>query len=180
MRSTFDDMIKLVADWVFPLLIASVLSYITYTLGFDNQVKNVDKLFDNAIMFSSIILGFLGALLGILATIRNSSVVKEIFNSNKENIIKRYFYEAFISGFMIVLLSSILHIVLEMDRLVTKFLFISWYFSVFYFAISAYRIINILMGILFVSNKNKSRPDSNRIGDSAEREELRKKLTIKK
>ncbi|MDO8223950.1 hypothetical protein [Bacillus cabrialesii] len=70
-----------VLSYIYPLIISGAV-FIDFTYA----VKNFDKVLDGAITFSSIVLGFLGALLGILISIKDSAIVSAIFESKEKNI----------------------------------------------------------------------------------------------
>lgn len=70
-------------DRVYPPVISLIFVYLGFTLGFDYKVKNFDKILDSSIVFGSIVIGFLAALLGILVTIRDTDIVREIVKRNQ-------------------------------------------------------------------------------------------------
>jgi H+/Cl- antiporter ClcA len=170
------------AKWLntlYPILIAGVATYILYKLDFTFKVKNFDKVLDGAITFSSIVVGFLGALLGILVSIKDSNIVKAIFVTNEKYTIKYYFNETFIVGLLVVISSCVMHVLREYNTVWTDIFFYSWIILFSWFLPSTYRIINVLMTVFFKSNNTsaETRPDSNRIDDDARREEMRRNLS---
>ncbi|MEC2197834.1 hypothetical protein V7174_13555 [Bacillus subtilis] len=167
-----------VAHLIIPVVICGLAVFILYKLGVDNKIKNLDKVLEGAVNFSAILLGFLGALLGILLSIKDSAIVKAIFNQQGASLLKYYFNESFASGLLVVVLSCVMQIFLGEETVCAKVLFYTWFFFIMLFVISTYRIVKLLMAVFFVANEDDAsvRPDSNRINDE-EREQLRQQLS---
>jgi hypothetical protein len=134
--------------------------------GFDNVLGAV-------ITFSSIAVGFMGTLLAILVSIRNSEVVNLIYSTVAKKMFMGYLRGSIVAGMATVILSSVLYLV-RRGRLGFSITII-WAFFVSYFGLSAYRIIDILLLIIFkdASAENR-RPPGNMMPDH-EAEELRRK-----
>lgn len=164
---------------LYPLIIGVCFALAAYFLQIDHTIKNFDDLLVSVITFGSIVTGFLGALLGILMSIRNSDIVKEIFNSHEKSTLKFYFYETFTLGFMLIILTSSMQILIGYEFAFTYYIYYLWIVISFAFIPSTYRIVNILLEIFFKSNNSKNRPSSNVIDDRQEREELKKRLSNK-
>lgn len=137
-----------------------VLSLIVVVLGFifewTYKIEKFDKVLDSVITFSSIILGFLGALLGILITIKDSNIMKKIYKENHKKTIKFYFSEAIIFGFLVVIVSTILHLFVGSDKNYVQCVFFFWIFLTSQFFFSSYRVISTLMHIMFKSDMDDS------------------------
>lgn len=146
-------------------------------LKIDYTINNFDDLLVSVITFGSIVTGFLGALLGILMSIRNSDIVKEIFSNYAKNILKFYFYETFILGFLLIIFTSSMQILIGYDFNFTLYIYYLWIFISFSFIPSTFRIVKILLDIFFRSNNRKERPKSNVINDNQQRKEFRKRLS---
>ncbi|ALC81740.1 MULTISPECIES: hypothetical protein [Bacillus] len=168
-----------VAHLIIPVVICAIAVFILYMLGVDNNIKNLDKVLEGTVNFSAILLGFLGALLGILLSIKDSAIVKAIFNRKGSSILKYYFNESFAVGLLVVALSCVMQIFLDEKTICAKILFYSWFFFVLFFVISTYRIVKLLMAVFFIANEDdvSLRPESNRIGDEERREQLRQDLS---
>lgn len=170
--------VHLLPSFIIALLTAAALFF----MGINSDIHNFDKVLDGAINFSSIVLGFLGALLGILLSIKDSEIVKAIFRNNGKSLLKYYFNESFITGLLVVILSSIMHIVRK-DKgdptLLADIMFYVWVTIVVFFIFSTYRIVNILMNVFFKANDNnaQTRPEGNTITDEERRNEMRNRLS---
>ncbi|WP_281885716.1 hypothetical protein [Paenibacillus sp. YYML68] len=163
--------------WFYPLLLALLLLALAFKFGFNSKVKYFDKVLDGSITFSSIVVGFLGALLGILMSIRDSLIVKAIFATNEKKTLKLYFQETFIIGFAVVISSCVMHVIREDISLLTDWIFTIWLLVVAWFIPSTYRIVSILMSVFFSSNNSSTRPQGNKTNDITAREQLKKNLT---
>lgn len=166
--------------WIYPLGISVFLVFLLKLIGFDNSAHNFDKVLDAAVTFSSIVVGFLAALLGILVSIRNADIVKAIFEEKEHVTLKHYFNETFILGFLVIIFSSILYVLINEETNLVKVVFFGWNTFTFWFVISTYRIVSILMTVFFKSNDTNKRPESNTVEDNEKREELKRNLSKEK
>lgn len=164
-----------ILSWTSTLLFGLIVTYIVHIIGFNHQVKNFDKVLDGSITFSSIVVGFLAALLGILISIRDTEIVKEIFRQNEIGTLKYYFNEALILGFLTVILSGVLHVIRENILLSVTIVFNVWSVVLFWFIASTYRIVHLLMNIFFKSHYSTNRPQPIE-DDPNEQEEMRRGL----
>ncbi|MYL71737.1 hypothetical protein GLW00_12795 [Halobacillus litoralis] len=164
--------------YLFPFILALTCCGLSYKYSISYNYKNFEKVLDGVITFGSIVVGFLGALLGILVSVRNSGIVKEIFESNNKTVLKIYFNETFIVGFLTIITSISLYILKEYDQVASKIVFYFWILFVIWFIPSTYRIINILMTVLFKSNvrDNSLRPEGNAVDNHEDREDMKERL----
>lgn len=161
----------------YPLIVAIIILWLSIKLNFTYDLKNFDKVLDGAITFSSIIVGFLGALLGILVSIKDSKIVQAIFETNERYTLKYFFNENFIIGLLVVIVSCIMQVLREYQTIWSSIFFYSWIVLFSWFLPSTYRIVNILMSVFFKTNSASvdSRPEGNRVDDQR-REEIRQNL----
>lgn len=149
----------------YPFFLALGLSIILYLIDFSPKVSGFDKVLDGVITFTSIVIGFLAALLAIILSISKSKVMKHLYEhideSNGKNILFSYFKQSIVSGFVLVLLSICMHIIhLQNDsKIYSEIIFWIWTYSAGFFVLTAYRIINVLMTALFVDAKISHTPE---------------------
>lgn len=163
---------------LYPLLTGLALMMCLYYLDINFAFVGFEKVLDTVITFSSIVTGFLAALLGILVSIRDSDIVKEIFETKAKGELKYYFYESFSLGFVVVITSGLMYVLIHYDNELTNNAFYFWILIVIWFFLSTYRIVNILLSIFFNSNNSRNRPESNRPSENVRgkiRERLRKR-----
>ncbi|ATO38745.1 hypothetical protein GTID1_17100 [Geobacillus thermodenitrificans] len=174
------DRLTKIIHYFVPLLIAQIVVFFLIKFGFDYRVSNFDKVLDGAITFSSIVVGFLGALLGILVSIKNSDIVSTIFESKERFTLKYYFNEAFTIGFLVVFLSCTMHVLRAKSSVTTDIIFYVWSIVTVAFVPSTYRIVSILMTVFFKSNIVISRPEDNNVISRVERNSIKERLSKNK
>lgn len=119
---------------------ASVICGLCFTNSGFTDVLNA------SITFSSILVGFIGALLAILVSIRDSEIIGYIFSVIDKDIFHSYFREAIVSGVVTVISSALLFVAQGDLRLWGGRL---WLGIVLFFMCASYRVINILLAIVF-------------------------------
>ncbi|AGB42050.1 hypothetical protein Halha_2167 [Halobacteroides halobius DSM 5150] len=153
---------QLFQKWYPPIGALIITIIVVNIFGFCSSFTNFNKLLDGAIMFSSIILGFLGVLLGILFTLRDLKLIKVIFEHTKKKTLLNYFRAALISGISIVVISCFLYIRAEINDFIisgvkldlVNYITDLWVFLVFYFGLTSQRIVSIMMDIIFKEKKS--------------------------
>lgn len=148
----------------YPLILSLVITFFFYVLGFSPKIPGYEKVLDGIISFSSIVLGFLGALLAIILSISKSNVVKHLYNyvgksgGDGKNILFGYFQQSLITGFIVVMLSICMYVVSNIKNLTIfyKIMSLGWVLITLFFILSSYRIISILMYTLF---KHEEEPE---------------------
>lgn len=128
------------------IIVAHYFDFTSYNDVFDN-------ILDATINFNSIIIGFVGVLIGILFSLRDSHIVSLLFKHNKEQQLKRYFLEAIISGVVLLLFSAVLYLraVYPMNMIVSYIVSI-WCGLLVYSGASYYRIIQLMIKIIFIKD----------------------------
>jgi hypothetical protein len=134
----------------------------------DNLINhnNFNKLLDGTVVFSSVIIGFLGVVLAILLSIRNDEIVKYIFNRKERTLLLEYFNHALISGFATIVITISLYFQNSIYRLQIGHFYIGnvpfylWVFIIVFFIVSAARIIMIIMDIVFLPTKDEKKQGS--------------------
>lgn len=139
MRVSFFDRNYPLALFLFAL-VATYFITKRHTIELAETFVNV---LNSTITWTSVLLGFLGVLLGILFSLQNTEMVQILFKHATRNTLKRYFCEGLLSGIFLVLISMVLFIIEH------HALFSLWVGTVLYSLASAYRIISLMMQILF-------------------------------
>lgn len=153
----------------YPVIFGSFFSVIILVLGIDDRTKGMIAVINGVITYTSISIGFLGALLGIIISISNTAIMKhttEHWKKKGKNVLLRYFNESIVSGLIVVSLSilSFLEIDLFLDFEFRYHLFILWIFAFLFFFFSTFRIIKILLNILsHVSEESALQSQSNKL-----------------
>lgn len=143
----------------YPLLISVTVLGLSVILNLQPYIKGFEKVLDGTITFTSIVIGFLGALLAIILSISKTKVMQHLYNhidkSNGKNLLYSYFRQSVLTGFIVVVSSISMYVFREMMTLpwYGKIIFYLWIFTTVYFILASYRIVNILMTTLFTESK---------------------------
>jgi hypothetical protein len=163
-----------------PALLSTIVIFLSL-IFIPNRI-NIPKNFDNfityIITFVSIILGFLGVTLTILLSIRNSELIEFIFKTVNRERLKKYFIKPIIWGFFTIVITISLYFfdiykdyVLIKNFSIGKCVLTLWVSLIMYFIFSSYRIIDIVMLIVFKNpNETEKRLQSKKLDPERERE----------
>lgn len=149
------------------------------------ELKDDSSLILNAIIsFTSVIIGFLGVILTLIFGLKDNPLVEFILgNKHYKSLVKYYFKFSIIFGFITILLTIIMFLKNTIRSLswnnfdlfpllyVLKTLFV---FCVVCFMLSSYRLINIILKIAFMEQRE---PDEEKMdGNDEELQEKMKKM----
>lgn len=185
-------MILLGAMWerIYPLTLSVVIGSVILLCGLKPNIQGFEKILDGIITFSSIVVGFLGALLAIILSLSETKVVKYVYTytsyRTKKIVFLVYCKQAIYFGFACVLLSISMYLLKDKKVLTTfqELAFYAWVYMSLMFIGSSIRIINLLMLILSKASKEqmKLKKLDNQEKDiltEQEKEDLRRKGTKK-
>ena len=136
----------------YPVFWAFVLSILFYKLHFTYEVKGFSEVLTSIITFVSIIIAFYTSMYGILITIKNSRIMRMIRQNKVEKLFKYQLYESLFLSFIVLVLSIIMQISMNYEGDGEKILFYVWLFLIVYFAFCTYRIIKLLLKIVFIND----------------------------
>lgn len=151
----------------YPLVISSIFTLLIAINAEVTSISNkLEKILEAVITFSSILIGFLAAMLGIIFSIKDTEIIYSILNyDDTKDTFVTYFRKPIISGFLTVIISALLflddsipNIKLEqinLEIITIKSLFVLWMFILIYFILSSFRIIDILM-IIILDKSNET------------------------
>ncbi len=127
----------------------------------------LDKVIDAIINFTSILIGFVGVLIGILFSIRDEKVVERLFKSSAKEDLKKYFISAFFSGILLIIISIVMYLRagiyfkminiglnVTISTIFVGCIFTFWVACIGYTLGCSYRIIDIMLTILFNNEFN--------------------------
>lgn len=146
-------------DWIsmlYPLLLGLFSILCTIYFKFNYKVKGMKDVLTSVITFTSIVIAFYTSMYGILITIKDSKIMREIKKHHVNGIFKYQLYESLFFSFLILILSIILQISINYSGKIEKWLFYIWMFSIGYFIGSTYRIISLLLRIIFVDDSKSN------------------------
>lgn len=153
------------------IVVTTLYAYIDKKCSFVITSETYDKILDSMITFVSVVLGFVGVLIGILFSIRNTKLVKMLFEHKSREKLQWYFTESFLSGVIFILLSIAMYAkneIMVMNKLVSL-----WVGFIAYTLLCNCRIIKIIMYIVFYDD-NKENPKQDKM-EIEKRNKLREK-----
>jgi len=178
----------------YPWVGGLIFTIFLYLLQFRPNLKGYEKVLDGVITFTSIVVGFLSALLAVILSISKSRVMKHLYEYlekyDDEDVEKGrkvfigFFKQTFISGFLAVLISIWMYLIKEISPIPVYgiIVFLGWMFTVLFFVLTSFRIINILMITLFkvMESDNKQMYVQSDAMSAKEIEEFKKQSARKK
>lgn len=173
------DLLAYYWERYYPFFFSVLLPIAFWSIGFSVKNKKLEKIIDGSINSASIITGLLFALLGILISIKNSPLVKYVFQKYQTRVYL-YIKQTIYSGFLTIIFANLLYVhVSDNPRLISHIIFFLWLGSAIFLLTSSYRIINILMIILANNDIPPERPPGNLMSPE-EVEKLKKEVSRKK
>ena len=132
-----------------PIVLAIITAIITLFAGWNlSSIRQFKDILSSVINISSILIGFLGAMMSVLAAVAGNRVLKRIKDSNATELLRSYFSQSVGSGFIVAIGSTIMNLFIECTDEYTRWLLVGWIFFVTYFLASAYRIMIVMSDIL--------------------------------
>lgn len=122
----------------------------------DFQLKGFEKVIDGIITFTSIIIGFLVAILTILLSSKDSKIINRIMIGSEKEELRIYFLSSFSVGGLLVFNSIIMYLARHFTNYLTYFLFYSWFFLTVFFTIHLILFLNVIMKLLFHLNDDSN------------------------
>lgn len=141
-----------------PTFISALMAIIIWFWN-PSVLAKFEKVLDGTITFSSIITGFLASMLAILVSIKESKIIKAIYrnfgkgNGNGNKLIQSYLNSVIMAGLVTVIVSASLYVIIYdlKDALLFKRIsLVFWCSLVTYFLLSTYRVIRIILLIVFI------------------------------
>lgn len=126
------------------------------------DINSLNNLITAIITATSIIVGFIGVLAGIIATIRDQSnfqVFLDIDNGAPRKRLERYFIKVILSSLIVISLSFLLYfknIISEISGVLFHLIGIIWLGLAAYMGASSLRIILFIIQVLFSDRSNNT------------------------
>ena len=150
---------------LFSITTVTVMLYVfvKYPIELGNEIKDV---VNNLIVFVSIIIGFLGVLLGVLLSLRNEKIVLALFEMEAKETLKYYFTMPLVSGTGSVLFGCTIFFRDVIDAFiqsvygylaVSECIIVIWMFFTFYMLFSTCRLVSIMFELVFSDGKMQER-----------------------
>lgn len=150
------DKVEYVWERSYPHVIALCLTLIFIFIGF-NPIKseNVDALIEGIVTLDSIIIGFIGAIIPVILSMKNESkLVKYVFDKDEDGLFKKYISETIGYGLIDVCVSLTVY---TRDIIANKYVIIvlDWLFiyAFILFILSTYRSMVCMLKLIFSDDK---------------------------
>lgn len=167
----------------YPFIFAMLLGIVYLLARFDIK-DDVDAILSVVIEASSILIGFLSALLALLLGLNNNKIAEEVFgNRHYKNLMKNYFEISIGAGFILIALTGSLYIrrtIAEWSMFIVEMIKFLWIVVTVFFFVSAYRVISVVMRIAFFDNQEDGKVEDMTDEEKIQYEELKKRKEIKR
>lgn len=122
--------------------------------------ENMDSAIEGVLTVSALIIGFVGAVLPVVLSVKNDSeFVKYIFEKDKNKLFMKYIKTTLMSGLLTITVSVLLYFRnCFSGSILYNYVFLVWSFCVILFVLSTYRCISHMLNLIFLSD--------NEIGDN--------------
>ena len=113
--------------------------------------KNMDSAIEGVLTVSALIIGFVGAVLPVVLSMKNDSkFVKYIFEKDKNKLFMKYMKITLVSGLLTITISVSLYFrdAFSGSKLYNR-VFFAWSFCTVLFMLSTYRCINHMLNLIF-------------------------------
>lgn len=183
-RTTVQGWLESHVPWLLGVIV-SVLSLAYMAVNVVEPFAALTQMLDAAITFGSIIVGFVGALLAILVTVWDSDAIRTLFETWIRERLRSFFRGTIVGGFLLVTLSGILHLGSTINTVTWdgigglapfELLLGAWLGLSVYVLLSAYRIMSIMMHIIFNARQNENEELPGITMDPKRKEEFRERI----
>ena len=146
------EKIKYLFERFYPYITSIALVYLLYCFEIDFLAN--EKLYDalgGVISFDAIVIGFLGAIMPVILSMKNESkLVKYVFENDGEELFKKYLFVTIKIGItnVVLTLAMYLHTSFTVETFV-KILLYLWLLSLFTFMFCTMRSMGYMISLLF-------------------------------
>ena len=140
----------------YPHIIAFIITVVLRVLSFDPlRSLQIDSLVDGIVTLDSIIIGFLGAIIPVIISMKNESkIVRYIFDRDTDGLFKKYILETIAYGLLDVCISLTVYMrdIITYDKFI-KVLSVLFMYMFLLFVLSTYRSMSCMLKLLFVDDQ---------------------------
>jgi ABC-type spermidine/putrescine transport system permease subunit II len=134
---------------IYPIVFSITCAIIIYNQHITfNTIPKIELVLNSTVTISSILIGFLAAMVSILIAITNSKVMDRIREGKAEHLLTSYIREAIISGIFLAVGSTIAFLFVDYKGKNADLIFSVWFFMFIHFLLSSFRILIIMLNIL--------------------------------
>lgn len=149
------DRIMYVWERLYPHIIALAVTTLTIYFSFNPiSSSKIDSLIDGIVTLDSIIIGFMGAIIPVILSMKNESkLVKYVFDRDKKGLFKKYISETIGYGLLDVCISLVIYVRdIITNKLILKILAFLFVYTFFTFMLSTYRSMYCMLKLIFLDD----------------------------
>lgn len=153
----------------YPHIIAMVITITLTCISFNPiKSKQIDSLVEGIVMLDSIIIGFIGAVIPVILSMKNESkLVQYVFDRDKEGLFKKYISETIGYGLIDACISlSIYTRDVIANKCILKILNFLFIYLLLLFLLATYRGMSCMLKLIFSNDKNIHEDVSGALNDS--------------
>lgn len=153
----------------YPHIIAMVITITLTCISFNPiESKQVDSLVEGIVTLDSIIIGFIGAVIPVILSMKNESkLVQYVFDRDKEGLFKKYISETIGYGLIDACISlSIYTRDVIANKCILKILNFLFIYLLLLFLLATYRGMSCMLKLIFSNDKNIQEEVSGALNDS--------------
>lgn len=139
------------AERLYPYLIGIFI--LVWSLGSKINIlenPNLVETLNGVITVDSIIIGFLGAVMPVILSMKNESkFVRYVFENDNNNLFAKYLKETIFLGLFSAAFSLVLHLRESLDETSQLAIYYIWVWSTLSFLLLTYRSMNHMINIVF-------------------------------
>lgn len=176
------EMLGYYVERFYPYLVGSISTCLCYYLKMDmTDGYSYKDVLNGLITLDSIIIGFLGAIMPVVLSMKNESkFVKYVFEKDKKNLFSKYMKATIFLGLIDVLFSLVMYVRGIMPVCVRNLMYYFWIFLTLSFILSTYRSLSHMINLIFAKDYDTGEGiTQNSMNDEA-REKIREKYRAKK
>lgn len=151
---------------IYPHIIALIITIMSFSLSFNpiNSTK-IDFLIDGIVTLDSIIIGFVGAVIPVILSMKNESkLVKYVFDRDTDGLFKKYISETVGYGLIDVCVSLSLYLrdIISAEHIV-KIISYAFVYIFFLFMLATYRSMSCMLKLLFTDDTKIQQPIASKL-----------------
>jgi hypothetical protein len=150
----------------YPHFVAVIIVIIVYWVFKEKEIhgfENFTSALSSVLTITSLIIGFLGAVMPVIISMKNDSkIVKYIFEKDENQLFLKYIKSTILIGLITSGLSIFMFFISELENIgIKNMITYIWIFLVSEFFLLTYRCLDKMVRIIFIKDKDDNEPNFN-------------------